>query len=183
MIVIIEGLDRCGKSTLVNQLRKDYFKNPNIIIHHSSSPPKIYDPNVWEITHYSNLFKLFTSLYDYDIILDRFHLGAIVYGKKYRNADPKNIYDIDNEYLQHNKNIVLILLTDNIENIISRDDGLSLEQNKEDFEETKNAFAEAFNNSKCINKLSINISDNGGFEQTYPTVVAFLDRAVNANSN
>ena len=27
MLLIIEGMDRCGKSTLVQNLRKKYFKN------------------------------------------------------------------------------------------------------------------------------------------------------------
>lgn len=178
MLVIIEGLDRCGKSTLVENLRKNFFTSPNILIHHSSSPPKVEDQNAWEIKHYSSLFQASQRLVDdyfYDIIFDRFHLGAAVYGAKYRNAHPSDIYDIDNRYLLAYENAALVLLTDEPEEIAKRDDGDSLESNIQDYYETKTAFIEAYNTSSCVNKLHINITDNGGFVNTIPTVKKFLN--------
>ena len=178
MLLIIEGMDRCGKSTLVENLRKKYFKNPNIMAHHSSSPPAVEDPNGWEIEHYESLFiasKRLVNQLSYDIIFDRFHLGAIVYGEKYRNADPQPIYDLDRRFLSGYKNAALILLTDNNDGIASRDDGESLEKNMDDFTYTRAAFTNAFNQSTCRHKLHINISRNGGVENTYDTVVKFLE--------
>jgi thymidylate kinase len=180
VIVIIEGLDRCGKSTLVKNLRKHYFKNPHLLVHHSSSPPKdVDDPSAWEIEHYFSVFNtasLLTHDYNYDVIFDRFHLGAAVYGKKYRNANPKDVYELDHDMLSENDDVVLILLTDNPEEIFARDDGGSLESSIEDYEDTLEAFREAFNASSCPRKLIINITENGGFSNTYPTVKNFLDQ-------
>ncbi len=177
MLLIIEGLDRCGKSTLVEHLRKRYFTSPNILVHHSSSPPKVENQNAWELKHYSSLFQTAQDLVKfrgYDVIFDRFHLGAAVYGKRYRNAVPHNVYMMDKHYLHGYEDAALILLTDEPGAIISRDDGDSLETSKEEYETTRKAFIEAYTMSSCINKLHINITDNGGFDNTYSAVEGFL---------
>ena len=178
MILIIEGMDRCGKSTLVEQLRKNYFTSPNILVHHSSSPPKVTDPNEWEIIHYRKLLDTSYALnytHDFNVIFDRFHLGAIVYGKKYRNADPEDIYSIEQMYIHPNDEIALILLTDYGSRIVERDDDDSIESTEEEFDQTGEAFEEAFERSIIPNKLHINITENGGFRNTYKTVTDFLD--------
>lgn len=185
MILIIEGMDRCGKSTLVEQLRKRYFTNPKTIVHHSSSPPKVDNPNLWEITHYSSLLDHSFQLsmdHDFDIIFDRFHLGAIVYGQKYRNANPQDIYGVENMFIGPNDDIALVLLTDWTHNIMDRDDNDSLESSPSEFDETRIAFEEAFSRSIIPHKLHINIHENGGFKNTYPTVTQFLDGVRNAKS-
>lgn len=179
MLVIVEGLDRCGKSTLVEHLRKRYFMSPNILVHHSSSPPKVEDPNRWELEHYGSLFRTAKDLVKfggYNLIFDRFHLGAAVYGEKYRGADPSNIYELDARYLRDYSRAALILLTDDPEAIAARDDGDSLEKSVEEYMQTAAAFIEAYKMSSCVNKLHINITDNGGFVNTIPTVTAFLDK-------
>lgn len=187
MILIIEGMDRCGKSTLVEQLRKNYFYNHKIFIHHSSSPPKIVpDPNAWEVAHYSAMLDASYALnyaHDFDIIFDRFHLGAIVYGKKYRNADPEEIYSIEQMHIHSNDEIALVLLTDWTNKIMERDDDDSLESSSTEFDETRMAFEEAFDRSIIPNKLHINISENGGFKNTYDTVTNFLNGVLNAKSS
>jgi thymidylate kinase len=178
MLLIVEGLDRCGKSTLVEHLRKRYFTSPNILVHHSSSPPKVEDQNLWELKHYSSLFQMSQTLVDdhfYDVIFDRFHLGAAVYGEKYRQAQPSDIYEIDFKYLYGYSNAALILLTDDPETIAERDDGDSLERSAKEYYETCSAFLEAYTVSSCMNKLHINITNNGGFVNTIPTVTRFLD--------
>jgi len=182
MLLIIEGMDRCGKSTLVEHLRKRYFTSPNILVHHSSSPPKVEDPNMWELKHYGSLFRTAKDLVQfggYDVIFDRFHLGAAVYGEKYRGANPTDVYDLDAWYLSHYKRAALILLTDEPEAIASRDDGDSLEQSVDEYSQTAAAFIETYKISTCVNKLHINITENGGFVNTVPAVTKFLDEIKN----
>jgi thymidylate kinase len=178
MLLIVEGLDRCGKSTLVEHLRKRYFTSPNILVHHSSSPPKVENPNAWEIKHYSSLFRTARDLVKfggYDVIFDRFHLGAAVYGEKYRGANPADIYELDYRYLSNYPQAALILLTDDPEAIAARDDGDSLEKSLHEYNETMSAFIEAYTVSSCMHKLHINVSGNGGFVNTIPTVEKFLN--------
>ena len=139
MFLIICGMDRCGKSTLISNLRKHYFTNPKLIVHHSSSPPKVEDPNSWELAHYDELFNRFlklSTLHDYDIICDRFHLGMFVYGVKYRNMDPNEVWALDEHWCKIIPTLdglskelfpTVILLTDYAEKIDERDDGFGLE--------------------------------------------------------
>ena len=183
MLLIIEGMDRCGKTTLIGNLRKHYFKTPKLIVHHSSSPPKVENPNDWELKHYDDLFCTFLNLVGddgYTIIADRFHLGAVVYGVKYRNADPKPVWALD-EYWHNMFNdegipTATIVLTDYADKIAARDDGLGLEKDLADLDNTHQAFISAFNETHAINRLLINITGNGGFENTLPSVTKFLDR-------
>lgn len=187
MILIICGMDRCGKSTLIANLRKHYFTNPKLIVHHASSPPRgVEDSNLWEVEHYSELADTFhhlSSKEGYDIICDRFHLGAIVYGMKYRGLDPYTIYKLDSDKVASGleKEIAMVLLTDNVESVMSRDDGDSLETSAEEFESTSKEFIKVFGYSIIQNKLHINITDNGGFENTLPTVVKFLEGIKNVD--
>jgi len=128
MLVIIEGMDRCGKTTLVKKLREKYFIAPETIVHHASAPPEVDDTNDWELKHYGAMFETgqwLVNEYFYDVIFDRFHLGAAVYGSKYRKSNPFDIYDVDHKYLHGYEDAVLILLTDYPEAIYSRDDGNS----------------------------------------------------------
>lgn len=178
MLLIVEGMDRCGKSTLVEHLRKRYFTSPNILVHHSSSPPATPNPNSWELKHYASLFQTSQMLvdeYSYNVIFDRFHLGGAVYGAKYRNAHPNDIYELDSHFLFGYQNAALILLTDDPEAIAARDDGDSLEKSVDEYQETLSAFVKAYTMSTCLNKLHINVSGNGGFVNTIPTVTKFLD--------
>lgn len=182
MIVIIEGMDRCGKSTLIGNLRKYLMTKPTTLVHHSSAPPKgLDDPNGWEVVHYSDMFKLAQDLQleGWDIIFDRLHLGAVVYGQKYRGMDPERIYKVDAFYMTRWRaelanEFALILLTDYPEEISKRDDGLGLEKDLADLENTRTSFLAAYDRSLVPHRLHINISDNGGFENTLPTVISFL---------
>lgn len=190
MILIIEGMDRCGKTTLISNLRKHYFTNPKLIVHHASSPPKgVEDQNAWEINHYketADTFHHLSAKEGYDIICDRFHIGAMVYGPRYRGLDPLKMYEVDINSVAngHERNVALVLLTDEVESVVSRDDGLSLETSPEEYEKTKKEFLWAFDYSTIENKLHINITHNGGFQNTYPTVTQFLNnvRSTHAKS-
>jgi len=179
MILIIEGMDNCGKSYLINDLRKQYFKRHRTITHHSSSPPTKSAPDIWEQMHYDDLFSTFKQMVQhegYDVLLDRFHLGAIVYGAKYRNSSPHAMKTIDRRHLENYDQAALLLLTDTNEGIMSRDDGLSIEQSAEEYDDVRRRFTEAFKESYAVNKLHVNITANGGIDKTLSTVIQWLDQ-------
>lgn len=161
MLLIVEGMDNCGKTTLINNLRKEYFTRPQTIVHHSSSPPANNPhPDLWEGRHYEELSTTFKRLVDeenYDVVCDRFHLGAIVYGGKYRRSDGNLIRAMERQYFKDYKRVCLLLLTDSYDGIMSRDDGLSIEQTKEEFDDVRNRFLNAFDSSIIENKLHLPI--------------------------
>jgi thymidylate kinase len=181
MILIVEGQDRCGKSKLITNLRKHYFTNPKLIVHHSSAPPKgVADSNSWEVDHYretADTFHHLSAKQGYDVICDRFHLGAIVYGTRYRGLNPYTIYSVDAQHVAkgNEKKIALVLLTDSSHAIMSREDGNSIEISSLEYDQTREEFIRAFKYSVIPHKIHINITENGGLVNTYQTVVDFLN--------
>ena len=178
-IVILCGQDRCGKTTLTTQLSK--LLGPGVVCHHSSSPPNLESIEAiqnWEQDNYSLLFDQFLILSDNtSVIADRFHLGAAVYGRKFRNYPAEySCVDIEQYFEYYDDDLVyLVVITDYAEEIKSREDGLSLETTIEDYEETRYSFIAEYEKSTIKNKLLLNITDLGGFEKLYSTVVKFLE--------
>lgn len=124
MIYVVEGLDRCGKSTFIDFLRSQ-IKNPKIMVIHSGKPPKNVNAEIWTRQYYGNLMNEITDLSNkgYDIILDRSWIGELVYGPIYRNVKI-NIGEL--ECFVDTKSCILLTFIDSAENALSRDDGLSL---------------------------------------------------------
>ncbi len=176
-IIVCCGQDGTGKSTLANQLANHY--GPGAIKHHSGSPPKelSYPFNkIWEDNNYFSLMNAFNEVsHTNAVIVDRFHLGQVIYGKRYRGYnDSLHVNDLESNMLLDSKNLFLVLLTDFSLNLFERDDGNSYEKSVLDFEQTRNSFKEEFDRSKIVNKLHICISANGGFTNTFKTVTSWI---------
>jgi thymidylate kinase len=183
-LFIVEGQDRCGKSTLIEQLA-EIFK-PNFITFHSGPPPKFDSADaalLWEIDNYTLLYTKYKEMTDnYTILLDRFHLGVPVYGKKYRGYNTDlHCSDIDRNFT-HLENTFLIVLTDSTESIMKREDGISFEKTEEEYENTRSAFIEEYKHSCIRNKLLIHITGVGGFDYILPEVIEFYGKTEYANS-
>lgn len=175
-IILCEGQDRCGKSTLATQLANHF--GPGVLKHHSSSPPKdlVYPFNkIWEDNNYFSLMNVFNEAATTNtVVVDRFHLGMPVFGKRYRNY-PEKTHVVELEtFMKFGKNAFLILLTDDGQALFERDDGLSSEKTALDFLETEYEFIREFKLSAIPNKLHINITEIGGFKQILPTVLKFI---------
>lgn len=183
MILIVEGLDSTGKSTLIKNLRKTYFKNPKTIVLHSSVPPDVDSKKDWEVDHYFHLFEHVdgADFIGYDVILDRAHLGAVVYGDLYRGGSSKKIMELEKTFHwdEPYSEIALLLLTDSPDSGWSRDDGNSVETDISQYKMTREKFIEVFNKSSIHNKLHIDVTENGGFANTLPSVIKFLEEIKN----
>ena len=175
MIVIVEGLDRCGKSTLIKHIRKHILTNPKTTSIHCSSPPSGSHSD-WSKDHYTSLLKTIALLNNdgWDIILDRSHLGEDVYGPLFRNQEAKYIYDLENEFF-NNIDVRLILLIDDPIKLLERDDGDSPTANVSQIQSVLDTFLKAFNQSNISNKKVINISDIGGFTYLNTIVQEFIN--------
>lgn len=174
MNIIVCGQDRCGKSTLISQLREHMY-HPVVI--HSSAPPKSVPKKFgWEYNYYTSLTHLSnTNSGRHDFLFDRFHLGVHVYGTVYREYTKEEVellFSVVEENFSNDT--MLIVLTDNGCKIASRDDGASHEKSALEYEKTRQKFIEAYELSK-LNKIMINITENGGFANTLPTVLKFIE--------
>lgn len=140
-IIIIEGCDNLGKSTLIANLTKYYNQKYNVIIKHSGKPPKSDDPLKTQYNYFinevDNLIKYKNCIETFEtketlVIYDRFVQGEYVWGSLYRNY---SLDDIKNKCVEPvisklinnigNDNIISILLDADDYFIYYNDDGLS----------------------------------------------------------
>ena len=157
MRIIIEGIDRLGKSTLINNILKHYGPHP--IIHCSSPPKGIENPGKYQEKFFKECFRLLDNRFN-DLIFDRCHLGEYIYGPLYRKTDPNFIFNIESFHPSACEETKLVLLcTDDFS--IMKDDGLSFDYNARDKEQ--DLFFEAFQKSKIKNKYILKVNDGNQY--------------------
>lgn len=165
-------MDRVGKSTSIDYLRS-IIKTPKISVRHEGKPPKNVDPLVWSIQHYEYFFESLKNInWDEEtVICDRTHLGELIYGPLYRKYNSDFILSLEQEFIDSSTNdVYLIVLVDSGKNIVSRTDGLSIETDESQFDDSRDKFIEAFNKSNIQNKLLINL-DTGNGSMPIPEVL------------
>lgn len=141
-IIIVEGCDNLGKTTLINNLKKHFDSKYNVIIKHSGKPSNsdmdaLDEQRMTFLSETMELFNLKQSESDVTkehlVIYDRFVQGEYVWGSIYRGY---SIDDIKNrcvlpvmKNLTFNigqENIISILLDASSHFIHYNDDGKSL---------------------------------------------------------
>ena len=178
MNIIIEGPDAVGKSTLIKSLQSYLYNLEKVyptqtLYYYNLKTSKEEMLRVSHL-HYAEGFKTLIKSYHEDkkhLLLDRFHLGEYVYSEKYRGYDGSYVFDFEKQYVNvFEDNTLLILLYDDAENLISRDDGLSLSVNIDDKNEEIQRFLTAFELTELKNKIKININ-NKTIEEVYNLVI------------
>lgn len=179
--VIIEGVDRTGKDTLIKgiQDRLGFFQ----VIHYQK--PLLLERFVNEVSRHKDvqeadvkkealkayqkesfraMFKLMTGMINPRIICNRAHLGETVYAKRYRGYDGSYVFDIEKQFGYPDgplSQVLLVVLHTTDFSFIS-DDGLSFDVTKREEEQTD--FIEAYHKSSIPNKVLIDVHNGkGGF--------------------
>jgi thymidylate kinase len=155
---LIEGLDRLGKSSLIDGIRNalGYFE----VIHYQK-PQKLScyngDPLIYQENGFRTMFSLLRS--SAPIICDRAHLGEYVYAPMYRKYSGDYVFNLEVEYgFAAISSVRLILLTEDFS--VSNhfvDDGESFDISKRAQEQE--LFIEAFNKSNIKDKRIISVTD------------------------
>ena len=114
-LIIVEGIDRSGKGTLIDNLRKLILSPWQTVIHSSKPPLQIHNSKKWDYKEWayeynsSLMINVNNMLFHDDIvILDRSFIGEFVYGPMYRN-----VY-YDSEHVEQYTNYFLSELDDDI---------------------------------------------------------------------
>jgi thymidylate kinase len=159
-------MDRCGKDTQIKNITKyllEQNENKSVhVLHYSSLPIKDNIEERSSILYY-DMFRICNAVLktpDIHLLLNRAHLGEMVYGYIYRNYDARWIYQIEKQFQDLMKNAFLITLVDSSFNCIKRDDGLSLSDadiNKAKIELDRFKLATELSNIK--HKLFIDINN------------------------
>jgi thymidylate kinase len=176
-VFAIEGLDRLGKSTLIEGIRNKlgyheviHFQKPvRLNAYAGSSAVAGVPASSLQLYHYQQAgFRnsMLLAKSGARIIFDRWHLGECVYAPMYRLYNGDYVFDFERYHNLDSVDIRLILLTEDIS--ISRhfvDDGGGFTAN-DDREEEQNRFISAFNRSIIRDKRIICVTDqnHGGFK-------------------
>lgn len=170
-VFAIEGLDRLGKSTLIDGIRHRcgyyeviHFSKPQRLDIYRGAPVWGRPPETAPLFHYQrasfrNSMILATS--GARIVFDRWHLGEYVYSPMYRGYDGSYVFEMEQRFNLDALDLRLILLTEDFS--VARhfvDDGNSLGA-IENREEEQARFLEAFKLSIIRDKRIINVTDQG----------------------
>jgi len=159
---IIEGLDRLGKSTLIDGILQNqgFYQ-----VLHYTKPQKLdfYDGNLqcYQRDNFNVMFNILRNVSN--VILDRAHLGECVYAPMYRGYSGDYVFEDERFYrMDAEDTIRLILLVEDFsksKHFI--DDGLSL-GTADKREAEQKLFIEAFNKSIFPNKKIICVTAADG---------------------
>jgi thymidylate kinase len=175
-LIIIEGGDRLGKSTLIAKLA-EHFNFDNVTVRHFGKPPKVFPEGVDPLTFQMECFYKEAFLveqvkqmeedeynyYENIVIWNRAHLGEYVYGQMFRGLDPEQIknalLNFEERFLLYDDlNVSLILLTAEPEFFHKREDGNSLSKTIDQKTRELALFDEAFHNSSIDKKLRLKVN-------------------------
>jgi len=183
MIVIVEGMDRCGKDTLIKSITKylynlDYLKSVHVL-HYSNLPIREKDKVIQaSFSLYYDMFRIaeYSLCENFHLIMNRAHLGEWVYGYIYRNYEAKFIYDIELHYFDLMDKICLITLVDSSLKCLEREDGRSLSKADRDKGKIEcERFIEATNLSYIKDKLCIDIK-NKSIDEVQEDALNFIKK-------
>jgi thymidylate kinase len=162
---IIEGCDRLGKDTIITNIQRKL--GPHQVIHYSKPlKSEVLGNNLFQYQYISfeQGFNLLDNIYPTDVplIFNRFHLGEVVYAKRYRGYQgdyvfPLEVFHSADEMLH----VKLILLTTSNWNLIT-DDGESHDFSQR--QEEQEDFIKAFNKSIFPNKRIIDIANGNSWK-------------------
>jgi thymidylate kinase len=161
-VLIVEGIDHVGKTTFINNFRKEY---QNSIVIHSSKPLTKNNPEQFQQNYFLTGFNLINSVLQNDnndwLIFDRFHLGECVYGPLYRNSKFENglQYEILLNNLNLNSHLILVLLKCNTLDIRCSD-SFAFDDSYAAAQKEQNLFLKAFELSKIEKKYIIDVDYN-----------------------
>lgn len=168
MNIIIEGLDRLGKSTLADGIEQRlgcftriHFGKPPILGYYLNSVGALKAKEAYQRASFEQMFQFLSG--NGRFLLDRGHLGEAVYAKRYRNYDGNYVFDFETVANGEALTRTLLVLLVNYDKALEAnlvDDGESFDWTKR-AEEQKD-FEQAFHRSKIVNKLIMSVGDGKG---------------------
>lgn len=168
---IIEGVDRMGKSTLIDGLLQEL--GYHLVVHYEK--PKKLDAFAhhensllsYQMAAYQQMFRLIDAHRHNRVILDRAHLGELVYGPLYRKYDASYVLEMEQQIPTHDCRLVLLTTSDFS---FIQDDGLSLDFSKKELEQ--DLFKQAFASSSIEDKVLVDVSNGRGGYKTPEQILA-----------
>lgn len=176
MKIIICGIDKTGKDTLIKNLQNKLGYYP--VIHHNK-PQQLtcYSGDrtleLYQLTCFSNMFRILKSP-NINIMMNRAHLGEFVYAQRYRNYSGDYVFELEKKHEINNYGDVFLILLTCSDTSIMVDDGESHDFSKKDEEQLD--FIAAYDKSIIMHKLMLNVYDQK--TQTYKSQEQIMDHVL-----
>lgn len=178
-LIIIEGTDRTGKSTLLKKLC-EYYNYDNVTIRHFGKPKVTHGTNVKSLQRAIFKFEceLLKRIHDIEIlenknyyenvvIWNRSHFGEYVYGQMYRDYTNEEatevIKDIDFILKHLNIDIQVVHLYGDINVLMKNEDGDSLSKTIDDKKKEIDLFFDVFYNKTNFIVNHVNVTDKNTY--------------------
>lgn len=180
MVLILEGIDNVGKSTQIRNIQPLLTDLPVFFLHYMAIKglPDSESTKEYSSKTYSSMFNLIKNNRQlYHFVLDRAHIGEVVYSPMYRGYSGDYVYDLEKAFLDKDliEETYLITFVDKPENVISRDDGESFSTKLEQKQREIDAFVNATERSSIKNKIVINI-DGKDIPAVFDIIRSFIQR-------
>jgi thymidylate kinase len=168
-LLIIEGTDRCGKDTLINEISSSYS---NVIKRHWSFPKgkTNEEKTEYQKKQFNWEFKFFVEMRktleeNSLMIWNRSHIGEMVYGSMYRDSDPSSwVMQLENQYgFDKDLDVHLVCLHADPEFVVKEDDGNSYSAKLEDKTREINEFHKAIDKSNIQKVLKIKVNEGTNY--------------------
>lgn len=190
-IIIVEGTDRTGKDTLINELKN--LENHTLIVHCGKPKGNTIDKQNWnqDILFNDYLNNLYNDVYNEIcdlIIFNRSWYGEYVYGTIYRKRDKEQVLKMINEIEQDLHKInktrgvltkidgiyYIQLINDSTRLALNNDDGRSISTDENNILRETALFKEIYNKS-TINKKMIIVNNGDEFRNKNDILKEALD--------
>ena len=180
MLIIMEGLDRCGKDIQIHKIQKHFY--PYTMFHHIhcsgflNPDIKAEDQLGKSIVFYKEMFNIIKNNPNMNFVLNRSHLGEYIYGPLYRQYDASYIWELEKDFIKaYNNDVFLFVLIDEVSNLMKREDGKSFTLDEKVKQNEIDLFTSAFKKSNIKNKLLINIK-NKNIENVHSNIISFIEK-------
>jgi len=100
--ILLEGADRCGKSTVAELYKKQGYK----IIHMSAPDKKYFSPNYSGESYFEEMVQMYSSLEGQNVVFDRTIWGELIWSQVYARQQQLSEEDLDYLAEIENNNMV-----------------------------------------------------------------------------
>lgn len=147
MIVIIEGIDRVGKTTLCDKLQSE-FAGTFVRFRDNTRYAKSHNDMIVNNEKNNTIVSLIEEGLLDGIILDRFHFTEYIYGMCDRGYNNVDTWDIDRRLSAFDKVVLLYIAPTDVK--------MSSEQHGENLEQHLKMFEECFSMTGIKHKIKVN---------------------------
>ncbi len=110
MLLIIEGANKVGKTTLINAIKTKY---KNVFVINNRTGKNVEDKKTVNYLIGLATISIIKSILGENteniVIFDRFHLSELVYGRIERNYINEGMYELDEQLYELNAKLVLLV--------------------------------------------------------------------------